>query len=375
MSFLYVGSGTLILFFILLLYSKREKNIADKILIVWFVLLLSVIGTIYVSYHETEGWNWLIEFAESSTFLYGPILWWYTRALTRSEFRFQSGDLLHLIPSLISAVFLYYFLLSGQGDADITGRFRMGLMFAKMTILFIYSVLSLQILRQHSRMIFNIFSDTERKELNWLKVLILGVLGIWGIAAVSLLLFMVWEIPIAQYGGFFTNTAISVFIIVLGYFGFRQTTIFTPKHLLPASMESEDELVVLSVNQGNSIDPDSAVHERSYQQLLSYFDSEQPYLDGNLTLYKLAQQVSMSPSFLSRIINRYAEKNFFDFINDYRVREVKRQLQQGADLRSTLLGLALDAGFNSKTAFNRAFKKSTGMTPSEYKRDIVQIKN
>jgi len=94
------------------------------------------------------------------------------------------------------------------------------------------------------------------------------------------------------------------------------------------------------------------------------------YEDADLTLATLAEKLKVPPHDLSRIINIGLEKNFSDFINEFRVREVVRKMK-GPDLdQLTLLGIAYDAGFNSKTTFNRVFKEMTGKTPKEYKNSL-----
>jgi len=70
---------------------------------------------------------------------------------------------------------------------------------------------------------------------------------------------------------------------------------------------------------------------------------------------------------LSRVINEHFGRNFFDFINGYRVAEVKRKILDPAYAHFSLLGIAFESGFNSKSAFNRVFKKITGQTPSQFK--------
>jgi putative ABC transport system permease protein len=94
------------------------------------------------------------------------------------------------------------------------------------------------------------------------------------------------------------------------------------------------------------------------------------YQDPEISLSSLAEKLDRHPHELSRIINIALKKNFNDFINEYRIREITRKMKNPANDRLTLLGIAFDAGFNSKTTFNRAFKQITGMSPAEYKNDL-----
>ena len=100
--------------------------------------------------------------------------------------------------------------------------------------------------------------------------------------------------------------------------------------------------------------------------LSSYMQQHKPYTNPGLTIHELAAGLKMPPHVLSKVINEGFGKNFFDFVNAYRVEEFK-QLMSGPQARQyTLLALALEVGFNSKTSFNRAFKKQTDQTPREY---------
>ena len=97
-----------------------------------------------------------------------------------------------------------------------------------------------------------------------------------------------------------------------------------------------------------------------------YVRQHKPYLNPNLTIHELAAGLQLPPYVLSRVINEGFGQNFFDFINAYRVEEFKQLMAAPQARQYTLLALALEVGFNSKTAFNRAFKKQTEQTPREY---------
>jgi len=97
-------------------------------------------------------------------------------------------------------------------------------------------------------------------------------------------------------------------------------------------------------------------------------EEHKPYLDGEITLSQLADLVGCTSNNLSQVINSELEKTFFDFINTYRIKEAKRYLLASESEKITILAIALESGFNSKSAFYTAFKKEIGMTPSEYKK-------
>ncbi len=107
--------------------------------------------------------------------------------------------------------------------------------------------------------------------------------------------------------------------------------------------------------------------ERCLEELPKLMKKERPYRDPELTLSDLATRLDISSRNLSEVINTRLNQNFFDFINQYRVEDVKKDLLDPKKSHLKILSLAFDAGFNSKTGFNTIFKKHNGMTPSEFR--------
>ena len=94
------------------------------------------------------------------------------------------------------------------------------------------------------------------------------------------------------------------------------------------------------------------------------------YLNEHLSLRDVSGQLTIDPNLLSYILNTHIEKSFYEFINQFRVEEVKSKLSQPKYQNYTLLAIALESGFNSKTSFNRVFKQMTGMPPGQYQKKI-----
>jgi len=103
-------------------------------------------------------------------------------------------------------------------------------------------------------------------------------------------------------------------------------------------------------------------------RLQDYMQSAKPFLDPELTIKDIADHLNISRHYITQIINEKLNKNFFQWINDYRIEEVKKLLLDPKYNHLTIVALAYDCGFNSKSAFNAIFKKGTGMTPSEFRR-------
>jgi adenylate cyclase len=111
--------------------------------------------------------------------------------------------------------------------------------------------------------------------------------------------------------------------------------------------------------------------EKYYTQLETYMSDEKPFLQANLTLRQLAEMINIHPNSLSELLNEKVGKNFSEYINHYRVETFKEIATTPKNAHLSLLGLAYESGFNSKTAFNSFFKKETGMTPNQYLKSVV----
>ena len=107
--------------------------------------------------------------------------------------------------------------------------------------------------------------------------------------------------------------------------------------------------------------------KKHLQQLFKYMDQEKPYLDVDLTIHDVSKALEIPRHYLTQVINGLLGKNFYTFINEYRIKEVKKLLVNDEYSKYTLTSIAYEAGFSSKSSFNSIFKNSTGMTPSQFK--------
>jgi len=113
---------------------------------------------------------------------------------------------------------------------------------------------------------------------------------------------------------------------------------------------------------------DQDAKRRHAERLSRHMVLERPFLDPSLNLEGLARSLRILPSYLSQVLNEELGQNFYEYVSEFRVREVQARLCTSDCAERTLLALAFESGFNSKASFNRAFKRVTGMTPSEFAR-------
>ena len=163
----------------------------------------------------------------------------------------------------------------------------------------------------------------------------------------------------------------------LGYYAIHQPEIFkiSQKHNILGT-ENEIDLNTPIQREKNYIQENKEViKDELAEKIIEIMVQSKPYLNPKLTLNELAQQLNVSPHVMSKTLNDSFQKNFFDFINTYRTEAFKEKLDDPKFQNYTFLAVAFEAGFNSKTAFNRSFKRVTGQSPSEYLHSINQIEN
>jgi AraC-like DNA-binding protein len=150
----------------------------------------------------------------------------------------------------------------------------------------------------------------------------------------------------------------SVFILALGFYGYRQGNLFASR---PIALDLDRAAATNMRADALESQGTQFVH-----RLLDHMSEKKPHLDAELTLGKLSDSMKVSPEYLSGILNGRLNKNFFDFVNHYRIEAFKEMCRQPESQNLKIISLAYDCGFNSKATFNRVFKKATGLTPSEY---------
>ncbi len=293
------------------------------------------------------------------SFGFGPLIYFYVKSLTNSDFHFTGKNWLHFIPVAIQA--LVYVFLSFQSYefrnwfwANVHYPITYSIEFDGTWLsLLVYLILSLRLLQKYSHYVQENFSETSRLTLRWLRVLLLILAVICGQWAVELVLRDIFH-TFYQYD--YSYWLLCVFLIALGVAGLQQGNLasvqFQPEPAV--DMTASPAKVTIDVN------PDYIERIRASMTI------QKLYLNPTLTLTELAQHVALNPKVVSQVINAGIGKSFNDFVNDYRVDEVKQRLRTNDMARLTLLGIALESGFNSKTTFNRIFRQHTGQSPSEF---------
>jgi AraC-like DNA-binding protein len=291
------------------------------------------------------------------SFSFGPLIWFYVRSLTNHNFHFTRKHLLHFIPVILQAC-LYWFLAFKSYQfknwywQSVHQPYTYRIEFDGTWIsLMVYLVLSIRLLQKYQGWVVNNFSEVSLIRLNWLKIIL----------AVLLVLCVQWtvEIILRDFGNSyfqydFTVELLGIVALVLGVAGWRQSNLSEVSY----NQEEQDE----QARTKAPFEPDPLVLE----QITRAMEQDRLYLNPTLTLVELAKALKLNPKTVSRNINAGFDKSFNDLVNEYRVAEVKRRLKSPDVDRMTILGIAYESGFNSKTTFNRIFKQVTGNAPTEF---------
>lgn len=218
-------------------------------------------------------------------------------------------------------------------------------------------ILSLYKINQYEEAILENYAEVSNISLAWVKRLILLLIIILILWSIPTLYEIIWNRPSLEI--FYPMwIGMSVLIYWIGY------TMYFKKDGDQVELVHEEKITP---------NPSKALSEKTelyYQSLIQLMETEKPYLNQDLNLKILALQLNLSGGYLSQIINQYEQKNFFDFVNSYRVKTVKEKMTDASLDHLSLLGIAFESGFKSKSTFNLSFKKLTGQTPTQFKKSL-----
>jgi AraC-like DNA-binding protein len=342
----------------------KHKKTADFWLAVLLVLLCSSLITPLIGFANVYDRNqWLTYFPFSIAYSYGVCVWFYVANLTNSKLGFSRRDLLFFIPSAIYVAFrLILFAQTTEFKDWFGANFYAPFINSSVFITeFAWNVAFLYFAIKHYRKyrawLNENFSDTEKIKFDWLRnflylftfVFVLGAIFDFTnsfLFKLSYIQYFYYELVLAL---------VTYYLAIAGYLRTRMIELaFTPK-----AEENESKKTLLA-------DRELAKLKTKLQDLM---ENERLYREPNLTLTDLARQTGVNSAVLSHVINNGFGKNFNDFVNEYRIAEVKEKLKTSDD--SGLLAVAFECGFNSKATFNRAFKKFTGVSPKEFQEKSV----
>jgi putative ABC transport system permease protein len=357
----FVGAVFIGLTFSLLLWFTKSMNraanrflaLAMVIIVLWIARILGI--DIGLSTYVTN-WDRLpLQFSLA----FGPLIFFYVLKITRPEYKFQRRDLLHFSPILLELGIQALEVSDSMknGAATYTTSAFQQLNPVLQLLAFISVIIYLHLCYKltesfYQNVKFN-GGDRYRYQLRWLRNLLVGFGLLW----------LLW-IPFTAAYYFYYHNQFGVqayyplyLLLVLMIIWMAARAVLSPAIALPPTTAPNLKPLLPAELKQKGTWLKKVVKEKRY------------YQHPELTLTTLAEKLGLHTHELSRIVNTVLKKSFNDFINEYRVAEAIRKMQDPAFDHITLLGIAFESGFNSQSTFNRIFKQITGKSPLEYKNE------
>ncbi len=406
-----VTQGFLLVFALL---TSRHSNKTANYLLSGLIALFSFYALIKIL-SNTSGiieYPHLIRTYRPIFILACALVYFYCKALTSPGFRFTWTDTLHLIPFAGYTIIMIPFFFSDPATkiASLSSQpFTLSWTIERsfwVIVFFSYFGFSYKIVLAHQRHIKEFYSNIEKIKLDWLKNLLMAFGVIW---MTALFRFLTAYGKVGYENKLLVPVLLCMVIFLIGWHALRQPEIFSDRWdklimedgqsisqsiAQPIAQTKDQEAAIntapaappkevpapASLRAENSQDPVKQPPKYEYSSLskddisrhkdslIKYLEVEKPYIDPDLKLQNLADHLGIPSYQLSQIINTEMKLNFYELINSMRILEAKQRLLDPANQNITIIAIAFDVGFNSKSTFNTAFKKYVNMTPSQYKK-------
>lgn len=344
------GSLQGVLIFLYLLRKKVYRYVNFYLgLFVW-VLVLQILMKVVQKVWLREHLLWWYDISYYLPLLYAPLVYLYIRQYLYPHKYFNTSTLYHFIP-FVAMLIIHsnYWLFPKSLSVIFHYSGRLSTQFLSLGV---YYFLSLGYIRHWEKQNQSVAKENQ-SQLHWLKTLDHLTLLVGVSISLALVLLHAFYPQYTEYR--FLFLFLTVFIYWLSYQAIANPSIFNGLSL------NESEKYAHS-----TLSPQEA--ENIFHQLTHLMKQEKYYLNADLNLQKLANQLQISKHILSQVLNEVTGKNYYDFVNEYRVKEAKRLLLNPKKQQFTIAALAYEAGFSSLSAFNEIFKKHTQLTPSQFRK-------
>lgn len=334
--------------FALLIVAKKQRKLPDWILLIWF---LTFAIHLIISMVRKESVSLMAEVLVMTIgFLPGPFFLLYTQALFKQDLRITS--FLHFLP-FIGFTCGGFFI---PGAYDLT--WEIFILIVKLISVTFYPLYVWYLYRKRQQLLKSQEVSHHILEFSWIRVIVILFLLSTGISMIRLTTelmvgvayFEVWDI--LRY---------VILVTVIGFYGLKYGMVYQPE-VLNEPNQKETKYKHSSLQEGEM--------KASVDQINRFFQENNAYLLSDFSLAKLSKAVDIPKHHLSQIINAAMSTTFYDLVNTKRIDYALSRLKEGDTLNITLEGLGYECGFNSKSAFFHHFKKKTGKTPGQFKKEI-----
>lgn len=377
-----------IVYSILVLKKAIQNNSKPDYWLSLFLFLCSLIVAPWMlgfaGWYDNQPYRDILFYVPFQHFLFiGPVIYFYTQSLLNPSFKFKNTDCLHLIPGLVYILYIlylafydlvvlgdYYYYKDGM-DKDFDPRYQV----VGYLSMVVYFVMSIRYYYVYKKIIVQVTSNAYQLLFEWIGNFLYAFLGMI-LIRIGFDILSNFYPDLNTYEGswwfYLLYSIILYYIAITGYSNGVYAKIafeiefFERKKafLLPDGLSSDATIIDIEHEVFDSKPSAEIVAWKTKIEHL--ITDENLYQNPELTLNDVAKKLNTNVALVSKVINQGFGLNFNDYINKYRIEAIKKRFENGEHKKSTLLGLAFDSGFNSKATFNRAFKKSTGLSPKEF---------
>ena len=355
-----------------LVQNKKGKALSNKLLATVFFMVSIVVLDLYLMVFEVKiGAPQLLFIDDTFMFAYGPLLYLFTQSVVFKNYRLQKKSIVHFIPFLIAVcvvIAIVFFVdtkaisqsVDQFNNQQIPIYFRFGELLMLLHV-FYYLFKSKQEIKKVIGKAKNLVSTFNQENFKLLKFILNCFIILFSLSLLH---------SILPFVGFKNGLLITLLLIILFMFYFINSILL--KMLNQSSNESgaitQIDFKEKEKYAGSSLSQsDLQVYMNS---LGNYMQEKRPFLDSELTIADLSDELNIPSKTVSQVINEGYSCSFFDFINGYRVEEAKSLFKDQTDKKLTIQEVMYDSGFNSKSSFNTAFKKFTKLTPTQFKNSL-----
>lgn len=338
--------------FSFLLLTKKENRKANRFLA---LLVISMCFTFTPYVLESSIWHkfrWLVWMPFSLSYWIGPSFYFYVKTLT-VDYKFRKKDLWHFSPLGLNYIHsIYHASITYGNPYPVLHHISEFFESAAILSILIYVLLSYRLIVNYSKNLLNKVSNIEFINLKWIKKMILTI----AISFILILIFLWVSSAISGKESLSQWTSLKSIVLLmyvailywLSISGYKQTQVINIA--MKSTTSKEVEIITTTI--------------RKLQEVMN---KDLLFRNPELTLFDVSKSIGISERAISEAINKELNKNYYRFINEYRIEEVKKKLLDPNNNHLKIMSLALEAGFNSKASFNRVFKLYVGQTPKQFK--------
>ena len=361
-------------FAVLLVATNTNKSPSN------YFLAAFLLAHAFIPLHELILWGavfkWKVREVFPEAFFVGGfayyldavLLYFYVKSLVFRDFALKRRDLLHLIPLGLFVVFMCVMFYSRpfaerieliRDEVFVYGTAYISMDFFCKSLRVVYCALSFLLILKYKDILKSTHSNIEKVDLLWLKILVIGFLGVTVMEVILSIskvvgLLKTHDLKVFEYIGLSGYYALFILVNLLVFTSMRYFATFE------AVRQKDSHKKPLN---------DKLLNPEFAEKIDGLMRSEKPYLLPDITLDILADKLAIPAKDLSMIINRHFHNNFYEFINNYRIEEARKMLIDPKHKNKTITDIYLEVGFNSKSVFNTFFKKILSVTPSQYRQE------